>query len=125
MSNMTSIPDDSRNSLAAPTPTTAAAVRANRWRSRATLLLAVVILVPSCWGFGSKFIEFIAIYRGEVDGAFAVAPILNYLFASMGFLLLFAWAARNGMFHDIERPKYWMLENEARLDHQAKNRHAS
>jgi heavy metal translocating P-type ATPase len=74
-----------------------------------------LILIPSCWGFGSKFLEFIAIYRGEVDGAFAVAPILNYLLASTGFLLLFFWAAMNGMFHDIERPKYTMLENEKRL----------
>lgn len=88
---------------------------ANRWRSRVTLLLALLILIPSCWGFGSKFLEFIAIYRGEVDGAFAVAPILNYLLASTGFLLLFFWAAMNGMFHDIERPKYTMLENEKLL----------
>jgi nitrogen fixation-related uncharacterized protein len=90
----------------------------NRWRSRVTLLLALAILIPSCWGFGSKFFEFIAIYRGEVDGAFAVAPILNYLLASSGFLLLFFWASMNGMFHDIERPKYTMLENEQRLDSQ-------
>lgn len=93
-------------------------------RSRVTLLLAIAILVPSCWGFGSKFVEFIAIYRGEVDGAFAVAPILNYLFASFGFLLLFAWAALNGMFHDIEKPKFWMLENEQRLDQQVKGKQA-
>lgn len=89
---------------------------ANRWRSRVTFLLAVLILIPSLWGFGSKFLEFVAIYRGEVDGAFAVAPILNYLLASMGFLLMFFWAVRNGMFHDIERPKYWLLENEEQLD---------
>ncbi len=87
-----------------------------RWRNRITLALAVAILVPSLWGFGSKFIEFVAIYRGEVDGAFAIAPILNYLLASFGFLLLFCWAALNGMFHDIEAPKQSMLENEARLD---------
>ena len=29
---------------------------------------------------------------------------------------LFAWAARNGMFRDIEAPKFQMLENERRLD---------
>jgi len=68
------------------------------------------------WGFGSKFFEFIAIYRGEVDGAFAISPILNYLFASLGFLMLFLWATGNGMFHDIEKPKYTMLENEERLN---------
>ncbi len=80
------------------------------------LLLALAILVPSLWGFGNKFVELIRIYRGDVDGAFAVAPITNYILASTGFLFLFFWAAANGMFRDIERPKYMLLENERRLD---------
>lgn len=88
----------------------------NRLRPWLTLLAAIVILVPSLWGFGTKFIELVALYRGDVQGAFAIAPIVNYLLASAGFLLLFGWAAANGMFHDIERPKRDMLENEARLD---------
>lgn len=90
-----------------------------RTRSWITMVLAVLILVPSLWGFGSKFIEFVAIYRGEVDGAFAIAPLLNYLLASCGFLMLFVWAAFNGMFHDIEAPKQAMLDNESRLDRDA------
>ena len=81
-----------------------------------TLLLAILILLPSLWGFGSKLVEFVALYRGEVDGAFAIAPLANYLLASAGFLLLFGWATLNGMFRDIEQPKYTMLENERRLD---------
>ena len=91
-------------------------VASGRIRSRVTLLLAILILVPSLWGFGSKFIEFIAIFRGEADGAFAIAPILTYLLASMGFLLLFLWATANGMLHDVERPKYRLLETEEQLD---------
>lgn len=87
-----------------------------RIRQWTTLLLAIVILAPSLWGFGTKFLEFVAIYRGDVDGVFAISPIVNYLLASCGFLLLFAWATFNGMFRDIERPKFAMLENEARLD---------
>ena len=79
-------------------------------------LLAATILVPSLLGFGNKFLEMIRIYRGDADGAFAVAPITNYILASTGFLFLFFWAAANGMFRDIERPKYTMLENERRLD---------
>ncbi len=79
-------------------------------------LFVSVILGPSMLGFGMKFIEFIAIFRGDGEGAFAIAPILNYLLASFGFLLLFGWAAANGMFHNIEGPKYTMLANEARLD---------
>lgn len=90
--------------------------RSARRRSHITLILAILILIPSLWGFGSKFVEFLATYRGEVDGAFAITPIVNYLLAGMGFLLLFAWGVLNGMFHNIEKPKYTMLENEERLD---------
>lgn len=80
------------------------------------LLMAAAVLVPSLFGFGTKFLEFIALYRGDVEGAFAISPILNYLLASFGFLFLFGWAALGGMFRDIEEPKYKMLENEALLD---------
>jgi hypothetical protein len=45
-----------------------------------------------------------------------VTPVINYLLASLGFLLLFGWAAANGMFHDIEQPKRTMLEIEQQLD---------
>lgn len=94
-------------------------VSASRRRSWITAALAVAILVPSLFGFGSKFLEFVALVRGDVDGAFAVTPVVNYLLASLGFLCLFAWAVLHGMFHDIERPKWTMLENEQRLDRHA------
>ncbi len=58
------------------------------------LLLAGVILIPSLLGFGNKFLELIRIYRGDADGAFAVAPITNYILASTGFLLLFLFGLR-------------------------------
>jgi hypothetical protein len=78
--------------------------------------MALAVLLPSLYGFGTKFLEFIALYRGDVEGVFAISPILNYLLASLGFLCLFGWAALGGMFRDVEQPKYAMLENEARLD---------
>jgi hypothetical protein len=81
-----------------------------------TIIFALVILVPSLFGFATKFREFIQIYRGEVDGVFAITPIINYLLASIGFF--FCWAIFHGMFRDIERPKYTMLENERKLDEQ-------
>jgi hypothetical protein len=56
------------------------------------------------------------LFRGDTDGAFAITPILNYLLAGAGFLLLFFWAAFNGMFHDIESPKHLHLEREKMLD---------
>ena len=88
----------------------------SRVRTWVTALLAVAILVPSLWGFGTKFIEFVSLVRGDVDGVFAITPIVNYLSASLGFLCMFGWAILNGMFLDIERPKHTMLQNEARLD---------
>lgn len=87
--------------------------RRNLWT---TSLFAVVILAPCLYGFGGKFIEFIQLYRGDVDGVFAISPILNYLLASLGFLFLFAWAVTQGMFRDIELPKHSMLKIQAQLD---------
>ncbi|MFM7035740.1 MAG: hypothetical protein ACKOYJ_11275 [Planctomycetia bacterium] len=81
-----------------------------------TLGMGVLILIPSMYGFIGKFVEFVHIYRGSSGGEFAVAPIMNYLLASAGFFCLLLWAAWNGMFHDLEQPKYEMLEGEARLD---------
>jgi hypothetical protein len=91
---------------------------ASRWTSRVTLILAVLILIPSLLGFAGKFLEFVHVFSGETDGVFAITPIVNYLLATCGFLLLLLWATVNGMFHDIERPKYTLLEREAELDRQ-------
>lgn len=88
-----------------------------RWRRRLVkTFFALVVLLPCMYGFGSKFWELVVICRGDMTGAFAIAPIVNYLLASAGFLLLLGWAAANGMFHDIERPKQTMLDHERRLD---------
>lgn len=86
-----------------------------------TLLFALIILIPSLWGFSGKFSEFIKLYRGEVDGVFAISPIVNYLLASLGFFCLFGWAVLHGMFSDIEKPKESMLETEEELDRLLKN----
>ncbi|HTN78003.1 MAG TPA: hypothetical protein VL096_22280 [Pirellulaceae bacterium] len=94
--------------------TTSASER--RWQRWTTLTLAILILIPSMYGFVGKFIEFVNIYRGEAGGAFAVAPIMNYLLATLGFFCLLLWATRNGMFRDVEQPKFDMLENEKILD---------
>jgi hypothetical protein len=81
-----------------------------------TIGFALLILVPSLLGFANKFREFILLYRGDVDGVFAITPIVNYLLASLGFFCLFFWAIYQGMFRDIEAPKFTMLENERKLD---------
>lgn len=81
-----------------------------------TLGFALVILVPCFYGFGRKFIELLALTRGDVDGVFAISPVVNYLLASLGFFFLFCWAITQGMFYDIEQPKRAMLETERMLD---------
>ena len=86
--------------------------RRRPWRM---IVLALVILLPALFGFGTKFREFLLLV-GDEDGAFTVMPILNYLLVSLGFLGLFLWAVLHGMFRDIEKPKYRMLLNEQRLD---------
>lgn len=88
----------------------------SRRQARVTAAMAVLILIPSMYGFLGKFVEFVHIYRGTGGGEFAVAPILNYLLASAGFFCMLLWAAWNGMFRDVEKPKVDFLENEARLD---------
>lgn len=94
------------------------------WRNTITAILAFLILIPSLYGFGGKFVEFVMLYRGSHEGAFAIAPIVNYLLASAGFFLMLLWATRNGMFRDIEGPKVAMLENEHRLDGETQPRRA-
>ena len=101
------------NSQSPPAPASASA---NRWTLIVTLLLAVAILIPSMLGFVNKFFEFYNVVKGDADGAFALTPIVNYLLASLGFFFLLLWAIGHGMFHDIEAPKYSMLETERRLD---------
>jgi len=93
--------------------------RQNRRSLWATSWFALIILIPSLYGFGGKFIEFVQLYRGDVDGVFAISPILNYLLASLGFFCLFCWAVTQGMFQDIERPKRAMLDLQNQLDRNA------
>jgi len=85
-----------------------------------TIILAVVILIPALIGFGIKFKEFLLLARIE-EGSFTIVPILNYLLTSAGFLLLFGWAVWHGMFRDMERPKFTMLENEHRLEEEERH----
>ena len=78
-----------------------------------TIIFGVVILVPCLIGF---VIKLKALTKEAGDGGYAITPVINYLLASAGFFFLLLWAALNGMFRDLERPKYLMLENERELD---------
>ncbi len=81
-----------------------------------TVIFAVLILVPCFIGFGNKLREFILLYSGQVDGVFAISPIVNYLLASLGFFFLFWWGIFNGMFAQVEEPKRDFLLQEWALD---------
>ncbi len=82
----------------------------------ATVIMGIVILLPSMVGFINKLREFGNVVQGNPDGAFALTPIVNYTFASLGFFCLLIWATAQGMFHDIEGPKHTMLDREDDLD---------
>lgn len=98
-------------------PAVVTPVRQNRSMAwTVTVVFGVLILIPSLLGFVMKFGELVALTEGADDGGFAITPVINYLLASAGFFFLLLWAAVNGMFRDLERPKYLMLENERELD---------
>jgi hypothetical protein len=104
-------------------------VRLDHIRNRVVIFMAVVILGFCFFGFGSKFVELVKLVRdsdsGASEGVFAVAPLVNYLLASAGFLCMLGWATCHGMFHDIEGPKTTMLEHEELLDLNVSDAHYS
>lgn len=91
--------------------------RQSRTIVRVSIVLALIILPPCLFGFIAKFSEFVATFRQDELGVFAIQPIFNYLLATCGFCLLLVWAIMHGMFHDVEAPKYQFLEQEYMLDH--------
>lgn len=87
-----------------------------RQRALKWLIICLVILGPCLVTFGGKLQMLIAVFRGQAEWAFAVTPVVNYILASTGFLLLFIWAVLNGMFRSLEEPKLLMLTTERMLD---------
>ena len=94
-----------------------------KWKTIAVLVMAALILPISAYGFGSKLYEFFVTAKKFEGGVFAVTPIVNYVLVGIGFLFLLGWAIFTGMFHDIEAPKYTMLERERELDQAARHAH--
>ncbi|GJM25366.1 MAG: hypothetical protein DHS20C16_17810 [Phycisphaerae bacterium] len=81
------------------------------------IAFVVVFLFPAAVGFGIKLYEFIAVANGATsEGTFMLVPVLNYFIVFMGMLCMLAWATTNGMFRDIEKPKFDMLRREQELD---------
>jgi len=80
------------------------------------LTIAIAILGPAGIGFIEKLALFImAITHDQVGGAIFF-PVLNYLVVTAGMACLLIWAMAHGMFRNIEKPKYDMLDREDELD---------
>lgn len=80
------------------------------------MVFLVGTIVLAGVGFMFKLVEFVAAWV-ESDGTdFAIVPVATYLAVAGGYLCFFAWAFRKGMFHDIEAPKYRMLEMQDEID---------
>lgn len=79
-------------------------------------VFAVCILAPAGYGFVEKLMLFILAVKRDLIGAFTIVPVVNYLIVTAGMACLLAWAVANGMFRNLEGPKYDLLERERRLD---------
>ena len=87
------------------------------WPRRLFHVLAIAFfLVPAGFGFLHKYFDLLILASHGEEGAFALIPIMNYLFSSLGFFMLFFWAVKHGMFNEVEKVKYTMLETEKTLD---------
>jgi hypothetical protein len=79
-------------------------------------IFTIVVFVLAGYGFFERFLHFFKTLQANDDGRFTIVPMLNYLAVASGFLCMLGWAILGGMFRDIEKPKYTMLENESKLD---------
>lgn len=82
-------------------------------------MVSALVLIPTILGFGNKFLDLILVVQGDEEGAFAVTPIFNYLFATAGFLCLLIWTAMQGSFQDLDAPSRKMFEDEQRFRNQS------
>lgn len=78
--------------------------------------IALMILLPASYGFVEKLALFILAIRKDQVAAFTIIPVANYLIVTAGMACLLVWAIAHGMFRDVEKPKYDMLEREETLD---------
>ena len=82
------------------------------------LVFSILMIATAGTAFVFKLIDFfVTATHGGPDalGSFLI-PVLNYLLVAAGFVCLLIWAVVNGMFRDVEGPKYTMLEHEQELD---------
>jgi len=93
--------------------------KSSRWSTIVPMTMAVLILAPAAYGFVEKLILFIQAVRRDLIGGFTIVPVVIYFIVTAGMTCLLVWAIKQGMFRDVERPKFDMLEREAELDRRA------
>ncbi|MCB9853144.1 MAG: hypothetical protein H6819_08610 [Phycisphaerales bacterium] len=81
-------------------------------------VMGLLIIVPGAYGFAEKMRQFILTLNTEEGAGFTIIPIANYFLIAGGMACLFGWAMCNGMFGNVEEPKYTMLDHERELDEQ-------
>jgi len=91
----------------------------SKWSTIIPAIMAVLILGPAAYGFIEKLILFIQAVRRDLIGGFTIVPVVIYFIVTSGMACLLVWAIKQGMFRDVERPKFDMLEREAELDRRA------
>lgn len=91
----------------------------SRWSKIVPAVMAVLILGPAACGFVEKLMLFIQAVRRDLIGGFTIVPVVIYLIVTSGMVCLLIWAIQGGMFRDVEKPKFDMLEREAELDRKA------
>ena len=85
-------------------------------RSAVVLGFAVAVLVIAGLGFAYKMTEFAAtIVKDDVEGFGAVA-VGMYLIGMLPIVFLTLWAVLTGRFHDVERPKFRLLELDREIE---------
>jgi len=84
-------------------------------RSIVVFAFAIVVMVVAGTSFVYKMTEFaMTIVKDDVEGFGAVA-VATYLIGMLPIVFVTLWAVVSGMFADIERPKFRLLELDREL----------
>lgn len=90
--------------------------REERGANRVMLTVFIIAALLSGAGFLYKAYEFLQDLLNENGLGFAGSHLMSYVLVAGGFICLLVAAFLRGHFHDIEEPKYKLLEDEERHD---------
>jgi nitrogen fixation-related uncharacterized protein len=90
--------------------------RRARVRRVAVLVFAVAVLAIAGLGFAYKMTEFAMTIVNDDIAGFGAAAVSVYLIGMIPIVFLTLWAVLTGKFHDIERPKFRLLELDREIE---------